>query len=271
MRLVRCRYGHLYDADQYTACPECLTNPGPRSVEPTPEMPKEMGQTAVVGVLGQGSSGQVYRVQQIREYAVKLIPWVNNNSRDNARREFEIARALEDTGKTIRCFDYYEQDNASFLVQELSTPWFQWFDQHPCRVADVLFGALDVLEALEKLHARGYSHFDVKPGNLFVGESGVKLGDFSHTVPVRVGAVCTGPLGTLPYMAPEIRDSWYYTGTEDFYSLGITMYMLLTGGKWPYSSPDQREQEARGPEKGPGGGRRHCRHGGRADRRAART
>ena len=86
MRLVRCRYGHLYDADQYTACPECLTNPGPRSVEPTPEMPKEMGQTAVVGVLGQGSSGQVYRVQQIREYAVKLIPWVNNNSRDNARR-----------------------------------------------------------------------------------------------------------------------------------------------------------------------------------------
>ena len=49
-------------------------------------------------------------------------------------------------------------------------------------------------------------------------------------------------------MAPEIRDSWYYTGTEDFYSLGITMYMLLTGGKWPYSSPDQRGQEARGPE-----------------------
>ena len=261
MKLFRRQDGRLGDKDELTAdtLPPCgglnwdddpATEGGPnRDGGPTtggsgawnsgpapddePPLPKEMGRAAVTGVLGRGGSGSVYRVCQTREYAVKVIPW-NGGSRENARREFETARDLEGAGRTIRYFDYYERDGASYLVQELSSPWFDWYERHPCRVADVLFGVLDVLRTLEGFAALGYAHCDVKPGNLFVGEDGVRIGDFSHTVRLRPGDPCRGPLGSLPYMAPEARDAWTFSGTEDLYSLGVTMYVLLTGGKMPF-------------------------------------
>lgn len=254
MRLVRCENGHIYDQDLYASCPDCEKEKKLEDFEiptgtesPVPwqdfqydppnmpiEMPDELGETVVIEKLGQGSTGQVYRVQQTKEYAVKVIRWEKSSCREKAYREFEIASQLRECPFIVPYFGYYEKRNASYLVQELSTPWFKWYRHRSCTVEEVLCGILNVLKAVRAIRQAGLAHFDIKPGNLFVSDYGVRLGDFSHAFPVRIAEKYPGPRGTLPYMAPEIRKQAPYNGTEDLYSLGITMYSLLTGGSLPY-------------------------------------
>ena len=251
MRIVECGWGHFYDADEHSSCPECRkefsclpprSEPGP-GPDTLPQyypfqkisLPEETGGVEVVGMLGEGSTGQVYRVRQVKEYALKVIPWTNEKRRESARREFEMAGRLRGSRYVVPCFRCYEQDNATFIVQELAAPWFSWYASRACRVSDVLNGVLDTLNAIRDIHAAGLAHFDVKPGNMLVSDAGVRLGDFSHSLPVRIGDPYTGPRGTFLFMAPEAYGNTVYNGTEDLYSLGVTLYMLLTGSV-PYGS-----------------------------------
>jgi serine/threonine protein kinase len=93
--------------------------------------------------------------------------------------------------------------------------------------------ARQTAEAMTALHQEGWLHSDVKPGNIFVGSTGhVTLLDLGLARKTGRGGGADGPAlaGTLSYTAPESFSSLVELGPAmDVYSLGVTLYRLVTG------------------------------------------
>lgn len=104
---------------------------------------------------------------------------------------------------------------------------------------------------LAHVHSRGYIHMDVKPGNLLISKVGLaKLIDFSiskkNSIAKKIVAWFSSRgrdsriEGTRSYVAPEVLAKKNYDQRADIYSLGITLYVLLTD-KFPFTGISTRE------------------------------
>ena len=264
MRLSRCENGHLFDLDRDAVCPFCA--PQDHNEESVPDCgetapapagpaagadgisfrPEGLSDFQVLDRLGEGSTGCVYRVCFSREYAMKMIPW-ENGGREKARREYAVGRSFADCPGILRYLDCYEQDQQSCLLLELSEPLLTYYRRRQPTVREVLHAALDVCGALSAIRGRGYLHCDVKPGNIFCSGGTVRLGDFSHCIPCREGERHTRVIGTYAFAAPEVINGGACSGREDIYSFGITLYMLLSGGRHPFDLR-RRDPPVRMPE-----------------------
>ena len=244
MRLARCEKGHLYDKSRDARCPLCAEI---REVDeatsfrrdaPSPFMPRAASDFMFMERLGKGVSGSVYRVQLTQEFAMKEISW-QDGGREKARREYETGRAFLGHPHIIAYLDYYEEDEKSYILQELAQPLEKWYrqmrgDGQRLTVRETLRMGLQVCDALEAIREKGLLHYDVKPGNLFFCNGQVKIGDFSHCVPCREGKPYTAMIGTYEFAAPEIVNGGLCSGREDVYSFGVCLYMMLSGGRHPF-------------------------------------
>src|SRR5215207_7858949 len=90
--------------------------------------------------------------------------------------------------------------------------------------------------AVEHAHRQGVIHRDLRPANVFVTERGLlKVGDFGTSRFLEIAAHGTTVIGSPPYMAPEqFRGKAVFA--SDIYSLGVTIYQMLTG-VLPYDTP----------------------------------
>src|SRR5262249_12892400 len=96
--------------------------------------------------------------------------------------------------------------------------------------------------AVDHAHRQGVLHRDLRPSNVLVTDRGlVKVADFGTSRFLEIAAHGTTVIGSPPYMAPE-----QFTGkavfASDVYSLGVTMYQMLTGFM-PYDTPSPADLE----------------------------
>ena len=99
-------------------------------------------------------------------------------------------------------------------------------------VADVLHMGQRVAEALAYAHGQGVIHRDVKPANVMIdaAKGMVKVTDFGIACITDASSTRTGMmLGTLSYSSPEQLSGRRVDGRADLYSLGVTLFQLLTG------------------------------------------
>jgi serine/threonine protein kinase len=118
---------------------------------------------------------------------------------------------------------------------------------HPLDLARVLYIAAGLAAALGQVHRRGLIHKDVKPGNVLVKDNGnVLLTGFGIASRLPRERQAPDPpeiiAGTLAYMAPEQtgRMNRSMDARSDLYSLGITLYQMLTGSL-PFAAADPLE------------------------------
>jgi serine/threonine-protein kinase len=89
---------------------------------------------------------------------------------------------------------------------------------------------ISMVRGLFKLHSMGIIHRDLKPSNiLFTGEGIAKIGDFGSARGAEAEVSQTAGGKTLLYAAPELHDGETATKASDVWSLGVTLYELLTG------------------------------------------
>lgn len=201
-----------------------------------------LGKYRIVGELGRGAMGVVYEAfdtQIERTVAIKTIikssihaneaVEVFSRFRSEARAAGRLSHA-----KIISIYEYGENDDMAYIVMELvrGRELSEYFDHGKLvSLGEGVHIAIQLLDALDYLHAHGVVHRDIKPANIMITEdSQVKIADFGiakidssgHT---QVGVV----LGTPTYMAPEQFLGCEVDNRADLYAAGVILYLVLTG------------------------------------------
>eukprot|EP01102_Stenamoeba_stenopodia_P015656 TRINITY_DN535_c0_g2_i1.p1 TRINITY_DN535_c0_g2~~TRINITY_DN535_c0_g2_i1.p1 ORF type:complete len:355 (-),score=68.63 TRINITY_DN535_c0_g2_i1:278-1342(-) len=101
-----------------------------------------------------------------------------------------------------------------------------------------------LVQAVEYAHEKGFVHRDIKPENLLLSATGVvKLSDWGLAQRWSPDVYVNGePLGSVPYLSPELALRQPYVGPEvDVWSMGVTLYVLASGGRHPFRGTTKEE------------------------------
>jgi serine/threonine protein kinase len=212
----------------------------PRSQPAAPRL----GRYVVERELERGAMGAVYLGQDPasgRKVALKTLALgrdFEHEDRVEARarflREADTARRLQHPG-IVAVLDAGEHDGVAWIAMEYLkgrdlTHYAQPSNLLPVPV--VLRIAARVGDALAYAHAQGIVHRDVKPANVMTDLTGdsVKVADFGIARIADASRTRTGMvLGTPSFMSPEQMAGGHVDGRSDVYSLGATLFQLLTG------------------------------------------
>jgi serine/threonine-protein kinase len=200
---------------------------------------KRIGDYEILNELGAGGMGKVYKVRNVisdRIEAMKiLLPDLAGRQELAARfqREIKVLAAL-DHPNIAALRTALTLDNQLVMIMEYveGTTLTQRLQQGPIPVADAVNYIGQVLEALSYAHQQQVIHRDVKPANMMLTPQGVvKLMDFGIA---RSGddstLTMTGTtLGSLGYMSPEQVKGEATDARSDLYSVGISLYEMVTG------------------------------------------
>ncbi len=210
--------------------------------------PSEIAGYAIMGVLGVGGMGVVYRARQrqpARDVALKVMRsgFVTPSMRRRFEYEAEVLGRLHHAGIAqvyASGLTGEAADAQPYLVMELieGAPLTSYAAEHGLDVRARLRLFLDVCEAVEHAHQRGVIHRDLKPVNILVTEGGeVKVLDFGiarimgENVQLTLATSAGELLGTVAYMSPEqlSGDPKAIDTRSDVYALGVILYELLSG------------------------------------------
>ncbi|MEO3759009.1 serine/threonine-protein kinase [Mycobacterium sp. B14F4] len=198
------------------------------------------------GILGRGGMAEVHdgwdtRLQ--RPVAVKLLYPAFNADPDMRRRFEDEARAAAGLNhpNIVAVHDSGEHDGTPFIVME-RLPGRTLHDEiamgpmPPERVRAMLN---DVLGALSCAHAAGILHRDIKPGNVMIAPTAMKVGDFGIAKTAGAALTATGQIvGTMAYMSPERVAGAPASVADDLYAVGVMAYEALTGTRpYPQENP----------------------------------
>lgn len=200
-----------------------------------------LGDYEVLGRLGSGGMGTVYKVRSTltqRIEAMKILLSSLDHQPDVADRflrEIRISAGLDHPN--IACMRTAQRiDNQLLMIMEFveGSTLADVMRKGPIGLNTTLSYISQALSALDYAHARGVIHRDIKPSNIMLTPSGqVKLMDFGVAkLATDAKLTKTGLLvGSLHYMSPEQIEGKDLDGRSDIYSLGVTLYEMITGAK----------------------------------------
>ena len=210
-----------------------------------------LGTYEIVGPLGAGGMGEVYRARDLRlgrEVAVKVLPVEVASSADRLARFEREARTVAGLNhpNIVMLHSVEDEDGIHFLTMELveGQSLADLVTPGGLPLARVLDLGVAIADALAAAHEKGVVHRDLKPANVMVTREGrVKVLDFGLAKPAAAAMPAgtqaptagappseTGTVaGTVPYMAPEQVRGEPVDARTDLFAFGTLLYELLAG------------------------------------------
>ena len=216
-----------------------------------------IGPYEVVGALGAGGMGEVYRAvdrRLSRPVAIKLLSsnHATAAAQERFRSEVRLTSSLNHP-HILTVYDVAEVDGRQFLVTELvdGGTLRDWARSQPRSWEDIVDLLATVADGLAAAHDAGIVHRDVKPENILVGTNGyAKLADFGLAklfedtratrltdARTEIGAI----VGTIGYMSPEQVIGRPLDARSDVFSFGVVLYELLAGRR-PFEGTDSLDE-----------------------------
>jgi len=199
------------------------------------------GRYRVVDEIGRGGMGVVYRAEDTRlkrTVALKFLSpelTADPETRERFIQEAQAASALDHPNIcTIHEIDETE-DGRMFIAMACyeGQSLRERLKRGRLTREEALATAVQVARGLVQAQEKGIIHRDIKPANIFIATHGtVKILDFGLaklTADIRLTRTGT-TLGTVAYMSPEQAEGKAVDGRTDVWSLGVTLYEMLTGG-----------------------------------------
>ena len=210
-----------------------------------------LGAYEIVGLLGHGAMGEVYRARDTRlgrDVAIKVLPAAFANDAERLARLEREARLISQLNHPNICtlFDIVDGETVPFLILELieGETLRQRLLRGPMPLRDALRAASDVASALEAAHRKGIIHRDLKPSNIKITTGGtLKVLDFGVAKIARtelgaadgtltLGGTKEGLLvGTVAYVSPEQAMGDSVDGRSDIWAFGCLLYEMLTAAR----------------------------------------
>ena len=201
--------------------------------------PSHIGRYRILGLLGQGAMGTVYRARDEsleRDVALKVMALGQADADARARflREASAAGRLQHPN-IVTIYELGEHEGSPFMALEL----LEGIDLQRA-IGDgirpdpkvTLPIVLQTLAGLGHAHENGIVHRDVKPSNIFLPRSRpAKIMDFGVARLVGGATIAGLVVGTPHYMSPEQVKAGDIDGRSDLFSAGLILYELVTGEK----------------------------------------
>ena len=212
-----------------------------------------LGPYEILGPLGAGGMGEVYRARDTRldrTVAIKVLPQHLASNPDLRQRFEREARAVSSLNHPHICVlhDIGHQDGTDYIVMEYleGESLHDRLRKGPLPLDQALRYATEIADAFDKAHRSGVIHRDFKLGNVMLTKAGAKLLDFglarmaklilsgdddfsALATPSKPLTVEGTLLGTIPYMSPEQIEGREADARTDIWALGCVVYEMATG------------------------------------------
>lgn len=192
----------------------------------------------IVGRIGTGGMADVYKaVDRVlnRYVAVKVLKREfreDENFVKKFRSEAQAAAGLQHAN-IVNVYDVAEDRGLYYIVMELVEGiTLKDYIQKKGRLnaKEVIGITLQVCAGIEAAHSKNIIHRDIKPQNIIISKEGkVKVTDFGIAKATSSNTISTNAMGSVHYTSPEQARGGFSDAKSDIYSLGITMYEMITG------------------------------------------
>ena len=217
-------------------------NGGGGKRRPLPNVGEQFGSYRILRLLGRGGMGVVYEAEEQdtgRRIALKVLARQFDSAKDRTRflREGRLAASINHPN-SVYVFGTEEIDGVPTIAMELvsgGTLAERLKHRGPMRVPEAVDAILQIIAGLEAAQAIGILHRDIKPGNCFEDADGtIKIGDFGLSISTAAreenNLTADGAMvGTPAFCSPEQLRGEELSTRSDMYSVGGTLFFLLTG------------------------------------------
>ena len=192
----------------------------------------------IMDQVGSGGMSDVYKAKDHklnRNVAVKVLKQEFSEDRNfvsKFRIEAQSAAGLSHPN-IVSIYDVGDDNNLYYIVMELIEgitlkKYIQ--KKGKLSVKETTSIAIQVAQGIECAHNNHIIHRDIKPQNIIISKEGkVKVTDFGIARAVSANTINSNAMGSVHYISPEQARGGYLDEKSDIYSLGITMFEMLTG------------------------------------------
>lgn len=192
----------------------------------------------IIDIVGTGGMSTVYRAkdERLKRFVAIKVLKSDYSSDQNFVSKFR-AEAQSSAGLThpniVSVYDVCEDDGRYFIVMELveGITLKEYINLNGrLSMAQAIDFSIQIASGLEAAHEHHVIHRDIKPQNIIVSKSGnIKVTDFGIAKAATSTTMSTTGIGSVHYISPEQARGGYSDERSDIYSLGITMYEMVTG------------------------------------------
>ncbi len=192
----------------------------------------------ILEVVGAGGMSIVYKAKDHRlnrNVAIKMLKpeFVNDKTFVTKFRIEAQASAGLAHPNIVNVYDVTEDDGIYFIVMEIveGITLKEYIHENGRLTMDKAIDfSIQIASALETAHENHIIHRDIKPQNILVNKNGnLKVTDFGIAKAASSNTLTSGAMGSVHYISPEQARGGYSDERSDIYSLGITMYEMVTG------------------------------------------
>lgn len=192
----------------------------------------------ILGQIGSGGMSDVFKAKDYklnREVAIKVLKQ-EFNSDENFIGKFKTeahAAACLSHPNIVHVFDVGDEADLHYIVMELVegiTLKTYIAKKGKLEIRETIGISMQVAQGIEAAHQQHIVHRDIKPQNIIISRDGkVKVTDFGIAKATTTETVTSNTMGSVHYISPEQARGGYCDERSDIYSLGISMYEMLTG------------------------------------------
>lgn len=199
----------------------------------------------ILELVGSGGMADVYKARDRRlnrDVAIKILKEEHHSDKKfltNFRKEAQSVARLSHPS-IVNVFDVEEDNDLHYIVMEFveGLTLKKIIDRKGrLPVSEAIGIAIRIGEGIEAAHSSGIIHRDIKPQNIIISNNGtVKITDFGIAKVATSNTIAVGqPTGSVYYISPEQARGGYLDERSDIYSLGVTLYEMLSG-RPPFSA-----------------------------------
>lgn len=197
----------------------------------------------IIEKVGSGGMADVYKAKchRLDRYvAIKVLKKEYSDDKkfvEKFRAEAQSAARLSHPN-VVNVYDVGEEDGIYFIVMELVEGiTLKSFIERKGKLdtKEAVGVAIQIAQGMEAAHSNHIIHRDIKPQNIIISREGkVKVTDFGIAKMATSETITSNAMGSVHYISPEQARGGFSDERSDIYSLGITMYEMLTG-RVPFS------------------------------------